>query len=57
MGVSAMMMLYIIRSACTYISRKRPQQARFWFFVSTLRTVFVILLYTMISWRALPPLF
>jgi solute carrier family 26 (sodium-independent sulfate anion transporter), member 11 len=52
MGVSAMMMLYIIRSACTYISRKRPHQARLWFFVSTLRTVFVILLYTMISWRA-----
>ncbi|KKK11989.1 hypothetical protein P175DRAFT_0168218 [Aspergillus ochraceoroseus IBT 24754] len=49
MGVSACAMLYIIRSACNYAARKYPQRAKLWFFVSTLRTVFVILFYTMIS--------
>ncbi|KAJ5921726.1 hypothetical protein N7454_009200 [Penicillium verhagenii] len=49
MGVSACAMLYIIRSGCTYMAKKHPNKARIWFFASTLRTVFVILFYTMIS--------
>lgn len=49
MGVTACAMLYIIRSACTYAAKKQPSKAKVWFFVSTLRTVFVILFYTMIS--------
>jgi sodium-independent sulfate anion transporter 11 len=42
-------MLYIIRFGCTYAARKQPHRAKIWFFASTLRTVFVILFYTMIS--------
>ncbi|KAE8147620.1 sulfate transporter family-domain-containing protein [Aspergillus avenaceus] len=49
MGVSALAMLYIIRSGCNFGARKFPRQAKIWFFASTLRTVFVILFYTMIS--------
>ncbi|KAJ5719081.1 hypothetical protein N7493_007536 [Penicillium malachiteum] len=49
MGVTALAMLYIIRSGCTYAAKKQPHRAKIWFFVSTLRTVFVILFYTMIS--------
>ncbi|KAJ5586769.1 uncharacterized protein N7459_002534 [Penicillium hispanicum] len=49
MGVTACAMLYIIRSGCTYAAKKYPHRAKLWFFVSTLRTVFVILFYTMIS--------
>ncbi|KAJ5572277.1 sulfate anion transporter [Penicillium sp. DV-2018c] len=49
MGVTACAMLYIIRAACSYAAKKQPSKAKVWFFVSTLRTVFVILFYTMIS--------
>ncbi|CAI7622573.1 unnamed protein product [Penicillium glandicola] len=49
MGVTACAMLYIIRSGCTYAAKKQPTRAKTWFFISTLRTVFVILFYTMIS--------
>jgi sodium-independent sulfate anion transporter 11 len=42
-------MLYIIRAGCTYAAKKQPHRAKTWFFISTLRTVFVILFYTMIS--------
>ncbi|KAK3942131.1 sulfate permease [Diplogelasinospora grovesii] len=50
MGLSALAMLYIIRSGCTFLAKRFPNRARMFFFLSTLRTVFVILLYTMISW-------
>jgi sodium-independent sulfate anion transporter 11 len=49
MGVTACAMLYIIRFGCTYAAKKQPHRAKIWFFASTLRTVFVILFYTMIS--------
>lgn len=49
MGVTALAMLYIIRSVCNYGAKKYPHRAKIWFFASTLRTVFVILFYTMIS--------
>lgn len=49
MGLSALVMLYLIRFACTYAAKKYPQRAKTFFFVSTLRTAFVILLYTGIS--------
>ncbi|KAJ5964125.1 sulfate anion transporter [Penicillium vulpinum] len=49
MGVTACAMLYMIRSGCTFAAKKQPSQAKTWFFISTLRTVFVILFYTMIS--------
>ncbi len=50
MGLTALAMLYLIRSACNYGARKVPHRAKTFFFISTLRTSFVILLYTMISW-------
>ncbi|KAL4864138.1 hypothetical protein BDV12DRAFT_16950 [Aspergillus spectabilis] len=49
MGVTACAMLYIIRSACNFAAKKQPHRAKMWFFISTLRTAFVILFYTMIS--------
>lgn len=50
MGVTALAMLYIIRFGCQYAAKKFPKHKKTFFFLSTLRTVFVILLYTMISW-------
>lgn len=49
LGLTALFMLYAIRSACNFGARKRPHRAKTFFFLSTLRTVFVILFYTMIS--------
>jgi sodium-independent sulfate anion transporter 11 len=49
-GLTALAMLYIIRSACKFAAKKFPKQQKTIFFISTLRTVFVILLYTLISW-------
>ena len=52
MGLTALTMLYLIRFACNYGARRVPSRAKTFFFLSTLRTAFVILLYTMISWLA-----
>ncbi|GAO13438.1 uncharacterized protein UV8b_00576 [Ustilaginoidea virens] len=49
LGLSALLILYLIRGTCSFMSRKQPQRAKTYFFLSTLRTVFVILLYTAIS--------
>ena len=49
-GLTALAMLYIIRSACNFAVRRWPQHKKTFFFISTLRTVFVILLYTLISY-------
>src|SRR5690349_12000543 len=57
MGVSALALLYLLRGACSYAAKRWPKPQRLACFLSTLRTVFVILLYTMISWlvnRGLP---
>lgn len=50
MGLTALTMLYLIRWACGFAAKKNPGRAKTFFFISTLRTAFVILLYTMISW-------
>ena len=49
MGITALAMLYMIRSGFNYLARKQPQRRKLWFFCNTLRSVFVILLYTFIS--------
>lgn len=49
MGLTALAMLYAIRSGCAWGAKKYPHRAKIFFFASTLRTVFVILFYTMIS--------
>lgn len=49
MGVTALVVLYTIRAGCNYGASKYPRRAKFFFFLSSLRTAFVILFYTMIS--------
>lgn len=49
LGLTALTMLYLIRSSCNYAARRWPKHQKAFFFTSTLRTAFVILLYTMIS--------
>ena len=49
MGLTALAMLYMIRSGFNFLARRQPQRRKLWFFCNTLRSVFVILLYTFIS--------
>jgi sodium-independent sulfate anion transporter 11 len=49
-GLTALTMLYIIRAACKYCAKKWPARQKTFFFISTLRTVFVLLLYIAISY-------
>ncbi|KHN95334.1 sulfate permease [Metarhizium album ARSEF 1941] len=50
MGLTALFFLYLIRFALTSAAERFPAHRRSIFFMNTMRTVFVILLYTMISW-------
>ncbi|KAF8425615.1 sulfate transporter family-domain-containing protein [Tirmania nivea] len=51
MGLSALVLLYLIRWACTsWGLRRYPKWSKSLFFASTLRTAFVMLFYTLISW-------
>ena len=50
LGLSALFFLYFYRFLCNYLAGKLPQRRKTFFFISTLRTALVILLYTMISW-------
>lgn len=49
MGISALVTLYTIRAICNFCAKRYPSRAKLFFFLCTLRTVFVILLFTMIS--------
>ncbi|KAG6033867.1 hypothetical protein E4U41_006776 [Claviceps citrina] len=49
LGLTSLLMLYLIRGLCSFMSKRQPHRAKIYFFISTLRTVFVILLYTAIS--------
>lgn len=49
LGLTALLMLYLVRGVCSTMAKKKPQRAKLFFFISTLRTAFVILLYTGIS--------
>jgi sodium-independent sulfate anion transporter 11 len=49
-GLTALFFLYALRFGFQYLGNKFPKHRRILFFMSTLRTVFIILLYTMISW-------
>lgn len=49
LGLTALLMLYLIRGFCSFMGKKQPNRAKTYFFISTLRTAFVILLYTAIS--------
>ncbi|PWW78754.1 sulfate permease [Tuber magnatum] len=51
MGLTALFLLYLIRWITgTFLPKRYPNHKKTWFFLSTLRTVFTILLYTLISW-------
>lgn len=50
MGITPLFLLYFIRWICAYLARKFPKKQKLYFFLSTLRTVFIILLYTLISY-------
>lgn len=49
LGLSALFLLYLVRGICSQLAKKQPQRAKLYFFISTLRTAFIILLYTAIS--------
>ncbi len=49
-GVSALALLYSVRFASGVVAKRWPRRQRLAFFVSTLRSVVVIVLYTLISW-------
>ncbi|KAI0818065.1 sulfate permease [Xylaria sp. FL0064] len=49
-GLTALFLLYAIRSTCTWAAKKYPHRQKIIFFLNTLRSVFVILLYTLVSW-------
>ncbi|KUJ13325.1 sulfate permease [Mollisia scopiformis] len=49
-GFTALFLLYSIRWGCRHAAQRFPRQSKLLFFISTLRIVFVILLYTLVSW-------
>ncbi|KAJ1889984.1 hypothetical protein LPJ66_007736 [Kickxella alabastrina] len=49
-GLTALFLLYAIRWTCNYCARRWPKREKMFFFLNTLRTAFVILLYTLISY-------
>lgn len=51
-GITALVMLYLIRAIFNYLSKIQPNRKKTWFFCNTLRSVFVILLYTLIGWAS-----
>lgn len=52
LALSALILLYLIRGLCTYMAKKQPGRKKLWFFISTLRIAFVILLFILISYLA-----
>ncbi|KAK3671281.1 hypothetical protein LTR78_008916 [Recurvomyces mirabilis] len=50
LGLTALAMLYIIRFVFNTLVKRQPARRKLWFFLNTLRTAFVILLYTLIAW-------
>lgn len=49
-GLSALSILYLVRQSFAAAAERYPKHKRLLFFINTMRTVFVILVYTMISW-------
>jgi len=50
LGLTCLFLLYAIRFTFNQLAKRMPQHKKTFFFINTLRTVFVILLYTLISW-------
>lgn len=49
-GLTSLFLLYVIRFTCNQLARRFPTRAKLFFFLNTLRTAFVILLYVLISY-------
>lgn len=49
-GLTSLTLLYVIRLSCKYAARSFPSRQKAIFFIGTLRTAFVILLYILISY-------
>ncbi|KAJ8118884.1 hypothetical protein OPT61_g209 [Boeremia exigua] len=49
-GITCMVMLYGIKTACATMELRQPDKRRVWSLLSSLRLTFAILLYTFISW-------
>lgn len=49
-GLTALFLLYFIRFVCNTCAKRFPTRAKLFFFLSTLRTAFVILLYVLFSY-------
>jgi sodium-independent sulfate anion transporter 11 len=49
-GLTSLTLLYLIRSTCKFAAKKFPSRQKAIFFIGTLRTAFVILLYILISY-------
>ncbi|AEO60713.1 hypothetical protein MYCTH_2310241 [Thermothelomyces thermophilus ATCC 42464] len=52
MGLTALFGLYFIRWFCNFMGRKHPRYQKTWFFISTLRMAFIVILYILVSWLA-----
>ncbi|CAK9785646.1 sulfate permease [Cutaneotrichosporon oleaginosum] len=50
-GVSALALLYFIKWSLAFVQRRYPKYARAAFFAQALRHAFVIIIFTIISWR------
>lgn len=48
-GISALASLYMIKITCEWASKRWPSKRKLFFFMSCLRTVFILLLFTLIS--------
>lgn len=51
-GLTALFLLYAIRFTCNQLAKRYPSKAKMFFFLNTLRTAFVILLYVLFSYLA-----
>jgi sodium-independent sulfate anion transporter 11 len=49
-GLTALFLLYAIRFVCGFLAKRHPSKAKLFFFLNTLRTAFVILLYVLFSY-------
>ncbi|KAH7086836.1 sulfate permease-like protein [Paraphoma chrysanthemicola] len=49
-GLTALFLLYLIRYTCNQLAKRYPSKAKTFFFLNTLRTAFVILLYVLFSY-------
>ncbi|CAO2656980.1 Nn.00g057830.m01.CDS01 [Neocucurbitaria sp. VM-36] len=51
-GLTSLFLLYFIRFTCNQLAKRFPTRAKLFFFLNTLRTAFVILLYVLFSYLA-----